>query len=394
MFKRILLFSTATLAIFALLVSVGLARVGFESLRVFWALCGAIFLFLGVLSLRKWTEIRTQNKRGTTSVAIAAVVVGIAAFVIIDWEMFDGSLLRGGSDASTAFEPPAGAPTPEANTQADIAGAPATGAAPDTAGPPIASEAPLPKRPKGSRPARPPFAEAPAPDARTEALPTPAPLPEPAPPRNVGIAEFPWPPPDPSTQIVLPTDGLIKVQVDTLSTFNQRLNRALDLADYGDRRYYAVPRGFALVTRVERTDADGTPRKPPGRWLLDQSAAISFSISGLAEILTNFVNVPPGYYQVLVFVVTDVPFNSNERDIVTREQASAWLAGGTNVLPDSIGGMSWTSGTRCSALVYEFVKPAASEAASKAPVFRQTGRMSAKDHLIKASLWSALGDRS
>ncbi len=211
-----------------------------------------------------------------------------------------------------------------------------------------------------------------------------APIPE------ARIPQFPWPPPYPSAELVLPTGGLINVQTSSLSTFDKRLNEALDAAGYGDRRYYAVPSGFALVTRVKQTEQDGTPKKPPGRWLLGQPDPTAFS---LARIVADFVNAPSGYYQMLVFIVTNVPFNSNADNGVTWHEAGGLLANGLNVLPDSVGNTRWTPDTHCTVLVYEFVKPPAGEATDSTPIFRQDGRMSAKDHLVKASVWAALGEK-
>ncbi|MBV8774528.1 MAG: TonB family protein [Deltaproteobacteria bacterium] len=74
-------------------------------------------------------------------------------------------------------------------------------------------------------------------------------------------ADFPWPPPKASARVVLP--GRLFQESNQqlpLRAIDLKLSTALESAGYLERSYFAVPDGFALVTRLEQIDIDGTPK--------------------------------------------------------------------------------------------------------------------------------------
>ena len=72
------------------------------------------------------------------------------------------------------------------------------------------------------------------------------------------IPAFPWPPPRASTMMNI-EDAALRVAGDstTLGQVDAELRAALNDAGYVDKSYFAVPDGFALVTRLEQIDDDG-----------------------------------------------------------------------------------------------------------------------------------------
>lgn len=202
---------------------------------------------------------------------------------------------------------------------------------------------------------------------------------------EVPIPSFPWPPPVASATAIVPQYLLLPKTLATstpmLKDVDATLSKALDLAGYTDKSYYAVPQGFAMVTRLERIDADGTPMQEPTRWSMEKKPLSKFSFSTYLKALFT---AEPGYYRVIVFVVTPVPFAQKDA-VVTDADARVWLEGGLNKLPESIGSAAYTDGFTCTALVYEFEQPAT----QKSGKIMMPGLLSGKTHLIKARIWSA-----
>ena len=207
----------------------------------------------------------------------------------------------------------------------------------------------------------------------------PAPGPDSAP-----FPVFPWPPPRASASVVLPTEFLIK-STDSVSHFrdvDRKLAAALDSGDYSERSYYAVPDGFAVVTRLEQIDPDGTPKRSPDRWTSEVRPLAKFSLSAYFKALFK---ANPGFYRIIVFVVTSQSF-SQSTTAVSREDSELWLSTGLNTLPAALGEREFTEGHRCTALIYEFKQPGSGVRARLDLPSDLPGRT----HLEKASLWDAL----
>jgi hypothetical protein len=116
---------------------------------------------------------------------------------------------------------------------------------------------------------------------------------------------FPWPPPSPSTAMVLPHDILFK-KPRSLGDAALKLETALNATGYVDRRYFTLEGGgFVILTRLEQTDSSGTPKALPDRWSTGIAYNESFSP---IDIIRRFITAPHGYYQVIAFVVTDKSF--------------------------------------------------------------------------------------
>lgn len=204
---------------------------------------------------------------------------------------------------------------------------------------------------------------------------------------------FPWPPPQPSSERVLPVSLLVAAlrianaselaaSGKTLRDLNGVLTDALDRVGYTDRSYFTVPDGYALVTRIESIEPDGTPKAGAERWNLTSPGIASFSLS---DYLKALFSAKPGLYRVIVFVITSRPFRATGKP-PTAGETEDWLSRGYNVLPPDVGVLRYTDEVACTALIYEFEKAPAGTAQIRRP-----GQVTAQQHLERSHLLSALG---
>ena len=187
---------------------------------------------------------------------------------------------------------------------------------------------------------------------------------------------LPWPPPTPSSQAVIGREYFEAVQQgNTLGTINGILVDQLVNAGYRGSRYFGVPHGFAIVTRLEQTDGNGAPLNSEDRWSSDVQYlnAADFSIKGYLRLL---LTSPPGYFRVIAFVVSNQPFSSSgvrER----LETLERWTQKGLNTLPSLVSKLPYTEEYQVTALIYEFEKVAGPDQ----PVVHIPGRLTAGQHL-------------
>lgn len=197
------------------------------------------------------------------------------------------------------------------------------------------------------------------------------------------LPDFPWPPPAPSAQAVLP-NSLFQASgkpAPTLSSVGAQLVGALERARYFEYGYYRVPAGFALVARLERIRDDGTPLPEEFRFLLPGSQE-PFS---LAAYVKQLFFAPAGFYRQIVFAVTDQPFAATGEKLDAAAAANL-LSEGANRLSKDFETMSFTEAHRVSALIYEFRK-----GATQGDVSTLTpGRLGARTHLERAGIYQVL----
>lgn len=195
---------------------------------------------------------------------------------------------------------------------------------------------------------------------------------------------FPWPPPRASDSVVLPAD-LLKTAGKapaTLGEVERTVLGALESSGYVSRSYFPIDDGFVIVTKLEQIKRDGAPVAGDQRWSENMLPLDSFSLIawGKAIFLAN-----PGYFRIIVFVVSDKPFvQSGKRP--AESEAVGWVSSGWNVLPDTIAAKPYTKKFAVTALVYEIEK-----APGKAAEVLAKGRLLAKVHLQKGGIWERLG---
>jgi hypothetical protein len=131
------------------------------------------------------------------------------------------------------------------------------------------------------------------------------------------------------------------------------LQRALNTGGYLTFSYYTVPEGFALATQLEQINEDRTPKQPArNRWSTELVPLNEFSLGGYFKALFR---ANPGFFRVIVFVVTSQPFSESDAT-VSREEAIAWLDRGNKWLPERIKLRPFTPAHNVTALIYEFEK--------------------------------------
>jgi PAN domain len=198
---------------------------------------------------------------------------------------------------------------------------------------------------------------------------------------NDALPQFPWPPPAASGSYVLP-DNLLQ-NSRTVREAVTAIISALEFNGYVERSFFQTETGgVALVTRLERINDDGSSVVGSQRW-----SAIAEHAGSTAELI-NFLRglffIDPGHYRVIVFILQDLPFSQSSRTI-SKDEASAWLRSGFNILPSSIAERPYAPGGHCTVLVYEF-------ASDGRTVHVITSGLTGKQHLEKAGVLSRLGN--
>ena len=194
---------------------------------------------------------------------------------------------------------------------------------------------------------------------------------------------FPWPPPIPTVSLSLPS-GLVAVpNHDSLGAVFDRLRSALSHVDVGWWSTYAIDTtGFAIVTRMEAIEADGTPKPGSERW----SAPTRYTrrqMRSIADYLSELFLARVGHYRVIAFAVTDRPLWSSPVRL-TAAAAESLRFGGTDMLPEWLRRLPLRTDGRCIALIYEFEKPNQQDSAR----FVESGTLLPVDHLVRAGLWT------
>jgi hypothetical protein len=199
------------------------------------------------------------------------------------------------------------------------------------------------------------------------------------------LPEFPWPPPKPSTIANL-TLGSLPQKAGTGLTFHdvdERISQALTAAGYDEKSYYGVPNGFAIVTRLEQMNLDGSPENSD-RWVSSLSP-LSLTRFSLAKYLEALFGVPKGHYRIFVFIITsDIVIQSGTP--VTQGEAQTWFVEGANKLPSDMETLPYTNEHTTTVYIYEFVQSGVGANANQNIPSTITG----KQHLERAGLWDIL----
>lgn len=208
----------------------------------------------------------------------------------------------------------------------------------------------------------------------------PEPVPPPAAYRYRNPPEFPWPPPEPTSSVSLKRDLLANGN-GKLGDVADHMVSALAEVGYSEKSFYAVPGGFALVTRLEQIEPDGTPLPEPGRW---SQAPPPSKIFSLGAFFGSLFNAPVGNYRVIAFIVTDQPFVTDGE--VSAEEMEGFLAGGLSWLPEVIRARDFTAGHVGTALIYQFRKAGL----YGDPVLNPDGAPTAQAQLDRTGIFSSL----
>jgi Caspase domain len=193
------------------------------------------------------------------------------------------------------------------------------------------------------------------------------------------LPDFPWPPPTPSDELVLPDTTFRKTAATVLSlaAVGERIVHALRKADYLEYSFYRVPNGFALVARLERISPDGQPLPSAFRYIAPD-AAEPFSFTGY---IRSLFFAPEGYYRLIAFVATDLSFVADAPSM-NAAGAQRLVRNGANRLPEQLRAEPFTPGHAVTALIYEYRKGSgAGDVTTIIP-----GRLAAELHLRRARI--------
>jgi len=193
------------------------------------------------------------------------------------------------------------------------------------------------------------------------------------------LPPFPWPPPA-GYRTPEPLDlAWFGGPTQTAEGLFDRLKAvfAQISPDYEVGLFSGPPGGFALVARLERIDASGTPFSGRARWTTHGRAKFN-----LAELLGDLFLEKPGYFRVVTFVVTDVTSFTPQTGAVLPD-----VTAGAQVLPDELARMP-LQGKHIFALVYSFERPPGQ--AMRAWV---DGSPSTRRHLEATGLWERIATR-
>lgn len=197
------------------------------------------------------------------------------------------------------------------------------------------------------------------------------------------VPEFPWPPPSPSSRIEIPSSVFSSCK--NLQDVNNILTAALSKNGYSDRSYFLVPasnkNGFALATQLEQIDKRRISKKDPNRWI---NNIIHNKYTGWEYIAATLIS-KPGYFRVIVFIVTDIPFVPTNKK-VDREIAEHWLYQGVIGFPKKVGMVPFNDDHKVIALIYEYEQQKAEGGA----ILLKPSKYNARAHLRKANIWKAL----
>jgi hypothetical protein len=193
-------------------------------------------------------------------------------------------------------------------------------------------------------------------------------------------ALLPWPPPTPSSLVVLQKNFFARNgrSPQTFGELDDYLQGALARAGYSGSTYWGVPGGYAIVTPLEQINEDGIPLPGSLRWLTSIAEMKSFS---LAEYIKALLTARSGYFRVLVFAVSSNPF-SPAGSRAKLDTVEKWSENGFNVLPHKVSSEVFDDRVRVTVLVYEFLK----RANYREPETLVPGRLRAFDHLLATKL--------
>ena len=156
-----------------------------------------------------------------------------------------------------------------------------------------------------------------------------------------------WPPPPASTRAVIPQE-YFQAKKNLGQVYNQ-LRAAILKCNYKEFRLFGIEKGFAILTRLERIEKDGTPSNAD-RWGRGKQYP-----SSLSEYLSALLMGTEGNFRVIMFIVTPLTnFRDNGTPMLTAGKADQMYNEGGLVLPPEVANLP--VGHYVHVLIYQFMK--------------------------------------
>lgn len=193
---------------------------------------------------------------------------------------------------------------------------------------------------------------------------------------------FPWPPPNASAIINLTDNYTSFASCNNYGDVSSILDRALVSNSY-EKVYFSVPGGFAIVTKLEVINEDGSSKDQPDRYDINYISAKR--IISLRDYIRSLFFGKSGYYRTIVFVITDKPF-ALSNDSITELEMKEIIPKGETFLSEAFKKYSFTKNHNVIALIYEFeIKES-----DKIPVLSIPSRLTGINHLVKSNILAQL----
>jgi hypothetical protein len=184
------------------------------------------------------------------------------------------------------------------------------------------------------------------------------------------VPEFPFPLPEYSAIYKFP-DSYYE-GVDNFEELDRILSTALENKGY-HFQYYSIPKqGFAIITQMERCNADGTSNND-ARWDIEFK-----NVTGFVDYFNRLFTGKKGLCRTIVFLVSNGSFSYGER--VEKDDATGLLSNGLLSLPGSFGDRDLKD-HNISAIIYEFQIMESDEN----PVNHRSN-LSGREHLIQSKI--------
>jgi hypothetical protein len=203
--------------------------------------------------------------------------------------------------------------------------------------------------------------------------------------RFARLPHFRLPAPAPSATAVLPQSAFVPRPAN-LFELHERILKALNECGYFENAFYYVPRGFALVTRIEQIDDEGSPLDERRRWDINLSAGMHEWT--LAQYLRVLFLAPRRRYRVIVFIVSPGDYPRSEV-MISSDEAMKWFSLGPSYLPNVYELISFSNDYRVTALIYEFYVRGRTSNNKDANLVRPS-HLLGDDHLAKSHISAAL----
>lgn len=196
--------------------------------------------------------------------------------------------------------------------------------------------------------------------------------------------QFPIPVPKTSTFKVIPRNLVAQAgqKTNLRSVVYDKILPALDAAGYEYSFFKVKNNGIAIATRLEKINKDGTPKNGAERYLTGDKDKPQFS---LKEYLSSLLKAKPGYYRVMVFVISPYAITQDKIGLTKTQADSTFNAGATKPLGELLD-KEFTADYDCTTLVYAFVKPNEEDPASEL----QPSPLTCQVHLEKSGIWPNL----
>ena len=195
------------------------------------------------------------------------------------------------------------------------------------------------------------------------------------------LPPFAWPPPRASVRVTIPL-ALGGPGLRRMGELDKKILSALTQMGYVQRAHYSVPNGYVLITRVEQIGENGVAKPEPYRFSDSLPAPDS-----VKDYLGGLFTSRPGYFRIIAFVVTNVPFNDIGHTL--NEADASALLNGPAVLPGPIAAKPLLPKTVVTALIYEYQKTSVDRDSPAVPIH---SAVSAQTHLERAGLWQLLSN--